>query len=133
MSWMAPTNAAAVRLDAMIEQANDFLWRKATAPDFHRKKEIQREHRKRCDAWLLRLGVGSEWVIYRMFDAKGALLYIGVAANVVMRLRQHYREQRWIEEVVRVQVSEPFTVREHALIAESLAIERERPRYNKRR
>lgn len=70
--------------------------------------------------------------LYRHFDARGGLLYVGISRNESDRFRQHKRESRWAHEVARVSTEE-FPTRKAALVAESFAIVRERPLYNKRR
>jgi predicted GIY-YIG superfamily endonuclease len=67
--------------------------------------------------------------LYRLFDASGALLYVGISGRWATRLAQHATRQGWWDEVAKV-TREPFESREDALAAEAAAMEQEHPRYN---
>lgn len=67
--------------------------------------------------------------LYRLFDASGNLLYIGIAADVADRFRHHAREKEWWSEVAS-HTLERHVNRRVALAVESAAIAREQPRYN---
>lgn len=67
--------------------------------------------------------------LYRHFDGDGALLYIGVSLNVVMRLAQHRDHSAWFEAIAKVTV-ERFPTRAKAIAAEREAIRQERPKHN---
>ena len=67
--------------------------------------------------------------LYRHFDGKGILLYVGVSLNTLIRLGQHARNSAWFVSIKRVDV-EQFETREAALIAEKKAIEQESPKHN---
>lgn len=67
--------------------------------------------------------------IYRLFDADGALLYIGVSKQVPTRIAQHRADKTWASEIARVETEE-FPTRDDALLAEYFAIDDEDPRYN---
>jgi predicted GIY-YIG superfamily endonuclease len=69
--------------------------------------------------------------LYRLFDASGVLLYVGISGRWATRLAQHAARQGWWDEVAKV-TREPFESREDALAAEAAAIKREHPRYNVR-
>ncbi len=67
--------------------------------------------------------------LYRLFDAEGVLLYIGIARNPDERMKYHIAFKRWWSEVARTDL-EWFGDRAAALAAEAVAIREECPRYN---
>lgn len=67
--------------------------------------------------------------LYRLFDAEGALLYIGIAVDPNTRWRVHAGEKTWWTEVASKTV-EWFQNRLLAQAAEAEAIAIEAPRYN---
>lgn len=67
--------------------------------------------------------------LYRLFDRRDVLLYIGIANNYGRRMEQHIRSKPWWPDVATTKI-ERFATRELALDAEREAIGRERPRYN---
>lgn len=67
--------------------------------------------------------------LYRMYDAEGALLYVGQTANIGRRLAAHATEKSWWSEVARIDLAH-FANRDSATAAESHAIEAEAPRHN---
>lgn len=71
----------------------------------------------------------DQW-LYRMYDAAGELLYVGVTKMGVERFEKHGREKTWWREVVRIDV-EHFESRWAVHFAEVKAIHEERPRYNR--
>lgn len=70
-------------------------------------------------------------VVYRCFDADGALLYIGVSGDICTRVKQHRSQTSWWHEVSRV-VIRLHPNRTAAFAAEIAAIRAEHPRYNVR-
>lgn len=68
--------------------------------------------------------------VYRMYDAHGALLYVGCSVLWPTRVGQHSEEKPWWSEVASLTV-EHHDTRDAALAAESAAIRVERPAYNK--
>lgn len=69
--------------------------------------------------------------LYRHFDKRGVLLYVGVSLATIKRLHEHkYRDGSWFRRIVRITI-ERFPNKDVALRAEKLAIEREKPLYNK--
>lgn len=69
-------------------------------------------------------------VVYRLFDASGALLYVGATATKATRLRAHARRAMWWPEVAShtfVRYPDEASARE----AEATAIRTEHPRHNK--
>ncbi len=67
--------------------------------------------------------------LYRIWDAEGALLYVGISTNPDMRMYKHKRRQPWWAEVDSVSY-EWFPNRESAQGAERSAIHHEHPVYN---
>lgn len=68
--------------------------------------------------------------LYRIFDADGRLLYVGVSENPLRRLRQHHVGSRWFRGVaVRTEI-EWHQSRKAALAAEAEAIRTEAPVHN---
>lgn len=67
--------------------------------------------------------------LYRLYDAKDHLLYIGVTSDPHERWTTHGREKAWWKRVVRRDL-EWFANRELALTAETAAIKAEGPTYN---
>ena len=67
--------------------------------------------------------------LYRMFDASGALLYIGVSKDFGRRWKEHARTQPWWDDVQR-QTADWFPSRRDAAEAEVAAIQAESPKYN---
>lgn len=67
--------------------------------------------------------------LYRHFDSAGALLYVGISLNALLRLSQH-KTAPWFREIARVEI-EWHDTREAAISAESAAIRDEGPRWNK--
>lgn len=68
--------------------------------------------------------------VYRVFDASGALLYVGCSVNVFARLKEHRKWAEWWPEAVRGSVHR-YPNRLHALGVEARAIRNECPRDNK--
>jgi predicted GIY-YIG superfamily endonuclease len=67
--------------------------------------------------------------LYRLFDARGALLYVGVTGDPTRRFRDHRTKKDWWQEVARHSV-EWFESEWRALQAEVQAIATEAPRHN---
>jgi hypothetical protein len=67
--------------------------------------------------------------LYRHFDVRGSLLYVGISISAVARLCQH-RGSPWFREIVRVDI-ERCQTRELAEFLEASAIKNEKPRYNR--
>lgn len=67
--------------------------------------------------------------LYRLFDAAGDLLYVGIAGNPGRRFEQHKKDKPWWGEVASIRL-EHFLERRAAEIAEMKAIKGEDPRYN---
>ncbi len=67
--------------------------------------------------------------LYRHFDKDGALLYVGISTNVVVRLSQHSKYSHWFDEITNITI-ESYPTRDDALDAETKAIQTENPKYN---
>jgi predicted GIY-YIG superfamily endonuclease len=68
--------------------------------------------------------------VYRLFDAKDVLLYVGVSVDVDQRWRVHRSSSPWWRLVARKSVVE-YPDRDLALAAEAAAIQTEKPLYNR--
>jgi predicted GIY-YIG superfamily endonuclease len=75
-----------------------------------------------------KLWSASSTKLYRHFDAKGTLLYVGMSLNPFKRLGEH-RHAHWYESIDRVEI-ERFETRAEAAAAEREAIRREKPLHN---
>lgn len=67
--------------------------------------------------------------VYLMYDADNVLLYVGITDNIKRRLRGHYKDKHWIDDVVRVSY-ETYDTREDAKFMERRFICLYRPKYN---
>lgn len=67
--------------------------------------------------------------LYRHFDGRGRLLYVGISLNAIWRLNQHVHSSAWTTDVSRVEI-ETLPTREAALAAELKAIKTENPVHN---
>lgn len=72
----------------------------------------------------------SETALYRYYDRGGCLLYLGIAANARARMFQHALCAPWFAQAAAVS-TEYFTSREDAAAAETAAIGRELPLWNR--
>ena len=72
----------------------------------------------------------GEHFVYRLRDAKGHLLYVGVTNNLPRRLATHEREKSWWSDVAAIDTS-TYPDRREALDAERAAVAQEKPRHNK--
>lgn len=68
-------------------------------------------------------------VLYRFFDARERLLYVGITVAIRERLARHEVEKGWYGQIARISV-EHFPTREAVLAAEKVAIQVERPLHN---
>lgn len=68
--------------------------------------------------------------LYRHFDENQILLYVGVSLNPIVRLTQHRNKSKWFHAIRKIEI-EVFKSRKEALKAETKAIEKEKPIYNK--
>ena len=89
------------------------------------KPETARARWRRED---LTLPIGFT-ALYRIWDAAGALLYIGITGNPVERWRKHAQKKSWWRRVDLI-TCELFPMEYLALDAERAAIRAERPEFN---
>lgn len=68
--------------------------------------------------------------LYRHFDSKGRLLYVGISLSTAHRLAGHRKASPWFNSIAWIEV-ERFATREEALNAELQAIRTEWPIWNK--
>lgn len=68
--------------------------------------------------------------VYRLFDRRGRLIYVGCSKDPQKRMRQHSADHRWWYDRVYSMTTETFPGRAAALVAERLAIETEHPSCN---
>lgn len=73
----------------------------------------------------------KERALYRLYDAAGRLLYVGITWNPVRRWEKHKRLKSWWSEVARA-VVEVYPNEGQALDAEVAAIRSEQPIHNVR-
>jgi predicted GIY-YIG superfamily endonuclease len=88
------------------------------------------KRRRNVDRFMRRMGMGG-YFLYRMYDRRDRLLYLGCSSNPSNRVRTHYLSRAWCKYVVRVEVSEPYETQEEAYEAERAAILAEQPVHNK--
>lgn len=89
------------------------------------KAEEKRQKRRKYFKVLNR----KRTALYRFFDERGTLLYVGISASAFKRMASHNRRARWFGKARSVTI-EWFRNREEALWAEAKAIFYEYPRYN---
>jgi excinuclease UvrABC nuclease subunit len=68
-------------------------------------------------------------VVYRMYDSKGDLLYIGKSQSFLSRVQQHAETKTWWTEVANISVTH-YPCRCTTEDAERDAIRAEKPKYN---
>lgn len=68
--------------------------------------------------------------LYRCFDEKGCLLYVGASYHAILRFAQHISSSCWSEDVATITI-EKFDSRKAAFDAERAAIQSEGPKYNR--
>jgi len=69
--------------------------------------------------------------LYRLYDAEGALLYIGISYSAIARYAQHKETQPWIGLVARIEVEPLGDVdRREAQRLERQAIHAQKPKHN---
>ena len=68
--------------------------------------------------------------LYRLFDANGELLYIGISYSAIARFAQHKVDKPWIGDVCRIEIETHDVSRSEIAHMERAAIAAENPRYN---
>ena len=71
----------------------------------------------------------TETTLYRLFDRRGALLYVGITSNLTRRMYHHKSIQPWWLDVHRTEAV-IYPTKTDAFEAESEIIRSERPRHN---
>jgi len=69
--------------------------------------------------------------LYRLYDADGTLLYIGISYSAIARYAQHKATQPWIGDVCRIEIETHDVSRAEILEIERRAIADEQPKHNK--
>ena len=71
------------------------------------------------------------WQVYRLFDQKRGLLYVGISCSPASRISAHLREKWWADEVVHAEIDpEIHRSRWVAQNVERQVIRDEDPKYN---
>lgn len=125
---MLPTVRAA-RLQPL--ERTDLPFRRHAIPSDPEVVERKRVAHRRTVARRnqIRLARGRRTAVYRLRDANGELLYVGISWSAAARIAAHRTSQSWWSEVATIDVEE-FKSRGAALEAETRAIRTEHPRYN---
>lgn len=110
-----PVTQEAVQVAALLKSAGSDL----ESPDKPIKKKRKPRARK-----------PQPHALYRFFDERDRLLYVGESWSAPSRAKQHRAGQRWWKQVRRMTV-EMHPCRDDALAAEAEAIRTEHPRYNR--
>jgi hypothetical protein len=81
--------------------------------------------------WLSfeRAGITPTCFLYRHYDVRGDLLYVGMTLFVLARQMQHQAKALWANNVFQTLI-EPFTSRDELITAEMIAIKSEFPSFN---
>lgn len=87
------------------------------------RERLDRLERARADL------IAHRTALYRLYDAAGTLLYVGISKEPERRWKEHRKESLWWPEVFRQDLTW-FTDRRTADQAEAHAIVTEEPRYN---
>jgi len=74
---------------------------------------------------------GVPTFLYRLYDATGNLLYVGITSDIARRMNQHATDKAWWPEVARKTI-ELHPSRSDAGFAEMAAVRKEHPRHNVR-
>lgn len=69
--------------------------------------------------------------LYRLYDADGTLLYIGISYSAISRYAQHKATQPWIGDVCRIDIETHDVSRAEILEIERRAIISEKPLHNR--
>lgn len=124
---------------AKVEQARDMAVEMKSAKDLRAvvkgTQAIVGEHHpaaQRAKSALDRLLAEQDQVrtaLYRIWDASGRLLYVGISLSVIKRLMDHRTTSEWFEHLDTLRVTW-YETRSSALQAETAAIKSECPIYN---
>jgi predicted GIY-YIG superfamily endonuclease len=87
-------------------------------------RQLRREQEKR------RRAEERRWnVVYKLYDKKGRLLYVGISVSAIARLKTHCHDKNWFRRVHSAEF-EHVRGRQAALARERELIEELRPEYN---
>ncbi len=75
-------------------------------------------------------GVPRVYLLYRMYDEDDNLLYVGMSGRLLTRLDNHWITKPWLRDLRKITVRQ-YPSQEKGLQAETQAIRREVPRYNR--
>ncbi|WP_049566820.1 GIY-YIG nuclease family protein [Streptomyces sp. SBT349] len=89
-----------------------------------RRHSRQPKHDQDCPP-----GASAPTTLYRLYDAEGVLLYVGITANREQRWEGHRRSSSWWKQVARKELSS-YPSRKLAVIAERNAVRKELPVHN---
>ena len=79
---------------------------------------------------LVPAGASDRTALYRLYDAEGELLYVGITRNPERRFAEHAADKPWWPLVTRRNV-EWYEKRKHALAAKEAAIKKHEPYHNR--
>ena len=68
--------------------------------------------------------------IYRLYDSKDSLLYLGITNDTDRRIREHKQSADWFYQVARTDIRRFDCTRKNVEIEEISAIKREQPKFN---
>jgi hypothetical protein len=72
---------------------------------------------------------GRRFILYRVYDSAGQLLYVGATTNPSLRLQAHGSTRPWWDDAARIEIAH-FNDFDQLAAAEIEAIKEESPRYN---
>ena len=74
----------------------------------------------------------AKTTLYKWYDSKNKLVYVGISINAYTRMQDHSKTQgnEWVEDAAKMELTH-FDERWQALQIERLTIEKYRPKYNK--
>jgi hypothetical protein len=84
---------------------------------------------KRHDTPSVNPPIGGQQ-LYRLFDADGDLLYVGISYSAIARYAQHKAEKPWIGDVCTITIETHDVSRSEIEFVEAEVIRSEKPRYN---
>ena len=91
-------------------------------------RKIQIANKWLCD--YADRGIEPTCFLYRHYDARGDLLYVGMTLHVWDRQTRHLTKAEWANSIYQI-VVEPFATRNELIEAEAYAIKTEFPKFNK--
>ena len=122
---LANARKLAVEVQRQREMGRDVF----TDPSLRQSSRQQRSIAAKWIAFAER-GVEPTCFLYRQYDARGDLLYVGMTLHLVVRQSNHVAKSAWANAIYQI-VVEPFESRDELLEAEKAAIATEFPKFNK--